>query len=193
MRWGIAGMVGFAIAISYFDRRMLPLAVTSIAKQIPISNTRFSKLQSSFLLSYTVMYAGSGKLMDVLGVRRGLLFIMVMWSLASASHGLAVSFSMLMMSRLLLGMGEGGGFPAATKVVAEWFPVAERSLAMGIINAGTAVGAVAARPIVAAILLHLNWRSFVGLVGFGAAMERRIGVACGYLLDHGFNPKCSAW
>ena len=88
------------------------------------------------------MYAGGGKLMDALGTRTGFALIMVWWSLACASHGLAASFGMLAASRLLLGMGEGGGFPAATKAVAEWFPVRERSTAMGIINAGTAVGAV---------------------------------------------------
>ena len=65
---------------------------------------------------------------------------------------------MLAGSRFLLGAGEGGGFPAATKVIAEWFPVAERSTAMGIVNAGTAVGAVVAPPAIAAILTYSNWR-----------------------------------
>jgi ACS family hexuronate transporter-like MFS transporter len=55
-------------------------------------------------------------------------------------------------------MGEGGGFPAATRVVAEWFPPAQRATAMGIINAGTAVGAVIAPPLIAVILSFLNWR-----------------------------------
>ena len=52
--------------------------------------------------------------------------------------------------RLLLGVGEGGGFPAATRAVAEWFPVNDRATAMGIINAGTAVGAVVAPPLIGA-------------------------------------------
>ena len=63
-----------------------------------------------------------------------------------------------MMSRFLLGMGEGGGFPAATKAVAEWFPVGERSTAMGIMNAGTSAGAVVAPPLIAITLATLNWR-----------------------------------
>ena len=64
----------------------------------------------------------------------------------------------LALSRFLLGAGEGGGFPAATKAVAEWFPARERSTAMGIINAGTAVGAVVAPPLIAAIVLYADWR-----------------------------------
>jgi ACS family hexuronate transporter-like MFS transporter len=55
-------------------------------------------------------------------------------------------------------MGEGGGFPAATKAVAEWFPARERATAMGIMNAGTAVGAVCAPPLIAYTLAVLNWR-----------------------------------
>jgi ACS family hexuronate transporter-like MFS transporter len=77
---------------------------------------------------------------------------------------------MLAVSRLLLGAGEGGGFPAATKVIAEWFPAAERSTAMGIVNAGTAIGAVIAPPAIAAILLHGSWRwVFVACAAAGLA------------------------
>ena len=68
------------------------------------------------------MYMGGGKLVDALGTRIGFAVIMTFWSLANASHALATSFAMLMASRFLLGMGEGGGFPAATRAVAEWFP-----------------------------------------------------------------------
>jgi len=65
-------------------------------------------------------------------------------------------------------MGEGGGFPAATRAVAEWFPTKERATAMGIINAGTAVGAVVAPPLIAAVLGYTNWRwIFVVTGGFG--------------------------
>jgi len=103
------------------------------------------------------MYLGGGRLMDVLGTRRGFVVIMVFWSLACASHGLAANVFMLAASRLLLGMGEGGGFPAATLAVAEWFPVKERSLAMGIINGGTAVGAVIAPPLIASVILNVHW------------------------------------
>ena len=59
---------------------------------------------------------------------------------------------MLAVSRFLLGLGEGGGFPAATRAVAEWFPARERSTAMGIVNAGTAVGGVVAPPLIALVL-----------------------------------------
>src|SRR5580658_9120540 len=164
-RWGIAVLIGAAIAISYFDRQTLPVAINAIQREIPISNTQFSQLQAAFLTAYAVMYAGGGWLIDRLGVRAGFAIIMAWWSLASASHALATGFRPLAASRFLLGMGEGGGFPAATKAVAEWFPVRERSTAMGIVNAGTAVGAVAAPPLIAVVLATLNWRWVFALSG----------------------------
>jgi MFS transporter, ACS family, aldohexuronate transporter len=165
LRWRIAILVSAAIAISYLDRQTLPVAVQAISKDIPLTNGQFSALQSAFLFSYALMYAGGGKLVDLLGTHRGFTVIMLFWSLACASHALAASFAMLLTSRFLLGMGEGGGFPAATRAVAEWFPAKERATAMGIINAGTAVGAVAAPPLIAAVLGYANWRWIFVLTG----------------------------
>lgn len=109
LRWTIAILICAAIAVSYFDRQTLPVAVAAIQRDIPISNTQFSQLQGAFLLAYAFMYAGGGKLIDALGTRIGFLVIMTWWSIACASHGLAAGLAMLAASRFLLGMGEGGG------------------------------------------------------------------------------------
>jgi ACS family hexuronate transporter-like MFS transporter len=168
-RWRVAILVSAAIAISYLDRQTLPVAIGEIRKEIPISNQVKAFLDSAFLVTYGLMYLGGGKLADVLGTRRGFLVIMIFWSLACASHAFAANYGMapilglpfavvmLATSRLLLGIGEGGGFPAATRAVAEWFPVKERSTAMGIINAGTGVGGIAAPPLIAWVLTSFHW------------------------------------
>ena len=135
--WRIAILVSFAIAISYLDRQTLPIAIGEIQRDFPISNSVKAFLDSAFLLTYGSMYVGGGRLMDLLGTRRGFLIIMLFWLVACASHGLAGGVLALAASRLLLGVGEGGGFPAATRVVAEWFPAKDRATAMGLINAGT--------------------------------------------------------
>ena len=168
-RWKIAAIVTAAIAISYLDRQTLPWAIAAVQRDIPISNETKATLDSAFLVTYGLMYLGGGRFVDARGTRRGFLTIMLFWSLACASHGLAADYGvtvsgglpfavvMLATSRLLLGVGEGGGFPTATRAVAEWFPVAERSTAMGMINAGTAVGAVAAPPLIALVLTRVTW------------------------------------
>src|SRR5574340_1459750 len=102
LRWRISILIAAAIAISYFDRQTLPVAIKAIQNDIPISNTQFSQLQAAFLSAYALMYAGGGKLIDVLGTRQGFLLIMIWWSAACASHGLTS------------GRDSGGYAPGAT-------------------------------------------------------------------------------
>jgi MFS transporter, ACS family, hexuronate transporter len=169
LQWYFVGLVTAAIAISYFDRQTLPVAVSAIQRTIPLNNQEFSWLQFAFLIPYAVLYAAGGRMLDIVGTRRGFILIMVWWSGACALHGLAMNFGFLLLARCLLGMGEGGAFPAATRVVAEWIPPHQRSTAMGIINAGTAVGSVLAPPLVGMILLTSGWRMVffaAGAIGF---------------------------
>ncbi len=158
MQWYFVGLVTLAIAISYFDRQTLPVAISAIQRTIPLNDQQFSWLQTAFLLSYAALYIGGGRLLDRLGTRRGFIIIMLWWSLACALHGLAMNFGFLLAARFLLGMGEGGAFPAAVRVVAEWIPLHQRSTAVGIINAGTAVGSVLAPPLIGVVLLTSGWR-----------------------------------
>ena len=157
-RWYFVALVTAAIAISYFDRQTLPVAISAIERAIPLNDQQFSWLQFAFLIPYALLYAGGGRLLDVLGTRKGFILIMLWWSAACALHGLATSFGVLLAARCLLGMGEGGAFPAATRVVAEWVPLDRRSTAMGIINAGTAVGSVLAPPLIGLVLMTSGWR-----------------------------------
>jgi ACS family hexuronate transporter-like MFS transporter len=169
VQWYFVALVTAAIAISYFDRQTLPVAISAIERTIPVSDQQFSWLQFAFLIPYAVLYAAGGRMLDVVGTRRGFILIMLWWSGACALHGLAMNFGFLLGARCLLGMGEGGAFPAATRVVAEWIPPHQRSTAMGIINAGTAVGSVLAPPLIGIILLTAGWRMVffaAGAAGF---------------------------
>lgn len=158
LRWWIAALLASATALNYLDRQSFPVAVTEIEKHIAISNQQYSVLQMLFLLAYAVMYAGGGKIADWLGTRLGYSLIILGWSAATALHGLVHSVVGLGVARFLLGLGEGGGFPCSAKAVSEWFPPEERAFAFGIFNTGSSIGAVVAAPLIAVIILTLNWR-----------------------------------
>jgi ACS family hexuronate transporter-like MFS transporter len=179
-RWTVAVTITVAVAISYLDRQTLPWAIKHIEADIPISNQTKAFLDSAFLATYGLMYLGGGWLLDRIGTRRGFLAIMIFWSLACASHGIAGGIVALVASRLLLGMGEGGGFPAATRAIAEWFAPRHRAAAMGLVNAGTAIGAVIAPPLIAAILTYGDW--------FGLASWRWV-----FFVTGGFGLLWSLW
>jgi ACS family hexuronate transporter-like MFS transporter len=164
-------------------RQTLPVAISAIEQAIPLNNQQFSWLHFAFLIPYALLYAGGGRLLDVLGTRKGFILIMLWWSGACALHGLATNFEVLLAARCLLGMGEGGAFPAATRVVAEWVPLNRRSTAMGIINAGTAVGSVLAPPLIGLVLMTSGWR----IVFFAAGAAGLAWVAWWYAGYRGSN------
>jgi ACS family hexuronate transporter-like MFS transporter len=165
VRWGIAGLLALATALSYLDRQSFPIVQGEIRREIPMSDAEFGRLGSLFLVAYGIMYAVGGRLLDVLGTRVGYTVMIAFWSIANALTGLATSVGQLGLFRFLLGAGEGGGFPASGKAVAEWFPARERSFAFGLFNTGSALGAVIAAPALAGIAAWLGWRWVFFLTG----------------------------
>ncbi len=154
---------------NYLDRMTLAVAIIAISQSFEVTDSQYAQISSYFLIAYAIMYAGGGRLIDKLGTYWGFLIINIFWGLAVMSHGIANSFIGLALSRFFLGIGEGGGFPAACKAVSEWFPARERSTAFGIFNAGSSIGSVVAVPLFSAIMLYLNWRwvfFFSGSIGF---------------------------
>ena len=159
LRWYIVGLLCLASGLNYLDRQTLSVLAQTIQDELHLTTVQYSQITSAFLISYTVMYAVSGRLVDYLGTRRSFLLFVSGWSLANILHVFARTALQFSFFRFLLGATESGNFPAGVKVVAEWFPLRERALAVGIFNAGTAVGAALAAPIVSGVALMWGWRS----------------------------------
>src|SRR5215475_4177239 len=155
----------FATVINYLDRQTLSVAAPLLREQFHMSNEVYSRVVTAFLFAYTIMIGGSGPLIDRLGTKLGYGLCVLWWSLAAALHALARGPLSLGTFRFLLGIGEAGNWPAAVKVVAEWFPEKERAMASGIFNSGSAAGAILAPPIVAWILLQFGWQYAFGVTG----------------------------
>lgn len=157
-RWWVVGLIALATAINYLDRQNLPVALSEIRKTFPVSDVDYGLINSLFLFAYGTMYAIGGRIIDVLGSKKGYLVMILWWSAASMFHGMVATVLGLGFARFLLGLGEGGAFPGSAKVVSEWFPAKERSLAFGIFNTGSSIGALIAPPLIACIIVAFNWR-----------------------------------
>jgi ACS family hexuronate transporter-like MFS transporter len=101
-----------------------------------------------FSAAYAISMLLMGRMMDVIGLRWGFVFACSFWTLASMLHAFAPEIGGLFgnavigffICRILLGLGEGGNFPAAIKTIAIWFPKSERALATGFLNCGSNFG-----------------------------------------------------
>ncbi len=169
LRWGIAALLFLSTVINYIDRQTLSVLAPVLTKELGISEVEYSNILTAFLAAYTVMYVGSGFLVDRWGARLALSVFIVWWSLANMSHAFAVGVWSLGALRFLLGLGESGNFMAAFRVVSEWYPAKERALVHGLIQGGAAIGAIITPPVVAWINARYGWRpafAITGALGF---------------------------
>jgi ACS family hexuronate transporter-like MFS transporter len=168
VRWTICAMLFVATSINYMDRQVIGLLKPTLQQSIGLTEVNYGYIIAAFQLAYAIGLIAAGRLVDRLGSRIGYPLFMGVWSLATIAHALASSAFGFGVARFFLGFGEAGNFPAAIKTVANWFPQRERSLATGILNAGTNVGAILAPATVPWITIRYGWRTaFVatGLLG----------------------------
>ena len=169
LRWWIAGLIFLATLINFLNRLTIAVLGPVITAQLHLSNSEFAGLTTVFLVAYTLSQGLSGKLYDRIGTKRGFTVSIVVWSLASMAHAFARGFGALLVLRFVLGLGEAGNWPGAAKVIAEWFPVRQRALGMGIFNSGTSIGSVVAPPLLVWIELRYGWQAtflVLGALGF---------------------------
>jgi len=168
LRWYIAILLCFSTELNYLDRQTLSVLADTIQRELGLTTVDYGRITSSFLVSYAIMYAVGGRLIDWLGSRRGLMIFVSGWSIVNMLHALARTALHFSFFRFLLGIAEPANFPAGVKAVSEWFPMRERALAVGIFNAGTALGSAFAALVVPWIALAWGWRTaFVVTGGIG--------------------------
>lgn len=168
LRWYIAALLFTSTVINYIDRQTLSVVGPGLKRELGLTQIQFGHILQTFLLAYTVMYVLSGFLVDRWGTRKSLAIFVGWWSISNVLHFFARGASSLSFCRFLLGMGEPGNYNAAGRAASEWFPPKERAFINGLVNAGSAIGAVIATPLVAWLALRYGWRyAFVatGILG----------------------------
>ena len=178
---------------------MLGILKPTLQSEFGWSEIDYADIVFAFQLAYAIGLLGAGRIIDRLGAKTGFTIFIIVWSLAAIAHaeaplfggaaaaalaivGLHYSASVggFMLARFALGLGEAGNFPAAIKVVAEWFPKRERALATGLFNSGTNIGAIVTPLVVPWITthvgvvlgVHLDGRDWIPLAGTVAALVR---------------------
>jgi MFS transporter, ACS family, hexuronate transporter len=188
-RWTICALLFFATTVNYLDRQLLSLLKPSLEDEFGWSNSDYANIASVFQFTYAIFMLFAGRIIDILGTKKGFVWAIVIWSIGAMMHAWAipigggvatllgwigvaavpVSILGFMVSRAVLAIGEAGNFPAAIKATAEYFPKKERSFATGIFNSGANVGAILAPLTVPWIAKNWGWQSaflIIGAVGF---------------------------
>lgn len=157
------------ILINYIDRSAIAYAVGPISKSLKLNSGQWGLISSAFSIGYLVIAFLSGPMVDRLGPKKILGGSITIWSLASIFTSFASTFFMIFIARVLLGIGEGPGFPSASRAVSRWMPKKEQGLVLSLIGgAGVAASLLIGGPIITQLISHLGWRAtFIVLGGLG--------------------------
>lgn len=165
IKWIILIFLFVATGLSFLDRQLLSMTIIRIQEEFDFTDVQYGIVNTSFLISYALMFTIGGRLMDTIGGKIGMALSVALWSLACGLHGVMTGFYQLVIFRFLLGAGEGGCFPGAAKIVYEWFDEKRRAMANGIAIGGSAIGAVVAPPLVILVSSQFGWRSSFIMAG----------------------------
>lgn len=162
LRWWIVTLIGVATVINYIDRNAINFMWPYIYKDFGIADVdnknALALLTSFFMVAYAIGQTVTGKMMDAIGTRLGMVVSIVAWSISIALHATARSLASFSIFRFFLGVSEAGNWPGATKSNAEWFPPKERAIAQGIFGAGASLGSVVAAPAIAFLYYAIGWQ-----------------------------------
>ncbi len=158
----IVNREGIAYDLGIIDTTLSPEETSKQAKDMLGTITIF------FMIAYGFSQLFSGKLYDKIGTRKGFLVSVLIWGTADALTSLARGKISLTGFRMMLGLGEAGPWPGATKSNAEWFPQKERAFAQGLFGAAASIGSVLAPIVILMLYISLGWKlTFVVVGGMG--------------------------
>ncbi len=158
----IVNREGIAYDLGIIDNTLSPEETSKQAKDMLGTITIF------FMIAYGFSQLFSGKLYDKIGTRKGFLVSVLIWGTADALTSLARGKISLTGFRMMLGLGEAGPWPGATKSNAEWFPQKERAFAQGLFGAAASIGSILAPIIILMLYISLGWKlTFVVVGGIG--------------------------
>lgn len=164
-RWWILFLISIMYLICYMDRTSISVAAPSMVAQFHLTRNQMAVVFSTFAWAYALGQIPGGWLGDRFGPRKVLVGIMIWWALTAIMTGSAFGLVSLFCARFLLGLGEAGAFPVATRGMQLWFSKAERGLISGVTHSFARLAGAITPFIAVSILVAFGWRAIFFIFG----------------------------
>jgi MFS transporter, ACS family, hexuronate transporter len=156
-------------ALNYLDRQVLSLVKPTLQAEFHWTDTQFATLGTASQIAAITALFFVGWFVDRFGVRLAFALAVAVWSLAGMGHAAATTVGGFMVARVILIFAETIGTPASMKATALYVPLAQRSIAIGIVNTASNIGAILAPLLVPWMAVHYGWHAtflVTGALGF---------------------------
>lgn len=169
-RWSIVGLLFVASLINYLDRFTISISLPLISHDLHLGPTDKGLLLSAFFWSYAFMQVPIGWSADRFNLRWLYAGAFAVWSFAQGLAGAARTLFVLVLTRVILGVGESIYLPGGTKIVTLLFPPEKRGLPSGVFDFGTRCGMALGGVLIPLLLVHYGWRISFGIIGLAALL-----------------------
>jgi DHA2 family multidrug resistance protein len=156
--WAIAAAVMTATFMVVLDSSVANVALPHIAGNLSASTDEATWVLTSYLVSNAIMLPATGWITRRIGRKRLLMLSIVLFTGASMLCGMAINMPMLILARILQGVGGGGMQPLAQSILLESFPPAQHGKAMALYGTGIVVAPVIGPTLGGWITDSYSWR-----------------------------------
>jgi MFS family permease len=163
--WKITFLLFLFMLVNFADKIVVGLAGVPIKSELKLDPEQFGLLGSSFFFLFSISAIVVGFIVNRIPTRWVLLVLAVIWALAQFPMVGTVSFTTLLICRVILGAGEGPAFSVAAHSVYKWFPDEKRTLPTAVLSQGSAFGVILAVPALNWIVVHHSWHYAFGALG----------------------------
>lgn len=161
----VVGLLCLMYMLTYVDRVNIGAAADPIKQTFDLSNAQLGFVMSAFAYPYLLCQLIGGRVADRFGARATLFVCGLVWALGTVATGLAGGMVSLLVARLVLGLGEGATFPAATQAMQHWIPARQRGFVQGLTHAFSRFGNAVTPPLVALLTISFGWRGSFVIIG----------------------------
>lgn len=165
----LIALIFVGTALNYVDRQVLALLKPTLEAEFNWSDQDFAHLGSVFSLAAAGALIFVGWFVDRFGVRFAYGWAVAVWSLAGMAHAFAASVQQFVVARAVLAVAESVNTPAAVKASAQYLPLSQRSLGLGLVNTAPNIGAILTPLIIPPFALAFGWQAaflVTGALGF---------------------------
>jgi len=161
----LVGLLALAVMLNFVDRGAIGIAAPLMSKEMGLSATRFGIAVSAFFWTYGLTQPFIGALADRWPAGRVLAVSVALWAGATLLTSLTTGLAMLVVLRLVLGLGEAALFPCTSKLIAAHVPQARRGLANAVVAVGLALGPALGVLAGGLILARYGWHAIFAVFG----------------------------
>lgn len=142
-RWYALAILTAVYVSNIASRFVISTLIEPIKAELHLSDTAIGFLTGTALaIFYTGMGIPLGLLADRVNRRRLIAISIAVWSVMTATCGVAANYTQLLLARIGVGIGEAGGTPGSTSMLADLFPFSQRVMATSIFTLGAAGGSM---------------------------------------------------